>query len=261
MTISGIMPLRNAVQLGYPFELAIRSLRPLCDEVVILVDPWSEDDTLDRVRALSPDVIVESVWDQANHDGRSNEIARQTVIAYDRAGGDWILSLQADELLHEGEANIVRRGVEEAVRDGFTAIELTRWYFFGSLDRYRSNWTVPLPRLVQKSRWWPDPASGAMYFVPATEGDRKMPIPAGIYHYSRVGDPLAIARRVRNLDTFYHPTDRVASVEDVPEYVFDLRKLDTYVLGHEAEADKEAKLLPFPLDRHPEAARRYFLDG
>ena len=257
MRISGVLPLRCGVQLGYPFELAIRSLRPLCDEVVVLVDPESNDGTIERVAALGPDVLLESRWNLDNHDGLSDEIALQTARAIEAASGDWVLSLQADEVLHEREAAQTRLDVAWAEREGVTALKMVRWYFFGSLERYRSNWTVPLPRLVKRGAWRPDPASGAMYFVPCGE-QRAADTAGAIYHYSRIGDPLAIAKRVRNLDTFYHAPERLLSPDEVPPYTFELRKLDTYVRGHQAEPDGEAELLPFPLERHPAAALEHF---
>lgn len=257
MKISGVLPLRCGVKLGYPFELAIQSLRPLCDEVVVLVDPESNDGTLERVVELCPDVLVPSRWDLHNHDGMSDEIARQTALAIEACSGDWVLSLQADEVLHEREAAQTRRDVEWAEREGISALKMVRWYFFGSLERYRSNWTVPLPRLVRRAAWRPDPCSGAMYFVP--QGEQRAADTAGaLYHYSRIGDPLQIARRVRNLDTFYHPPERIAEEAEVAPYTFELRKLDTYVRGHAAEPDADAELLPFPRERHPAAALAHF---
>lgn len=263
MTISGILPLRNGVKLNYPFEIAIRSLQLVCDEVVVLVDPTSEDDSVARVRALSPDVLVESTWDTSNHNGKMHgEVAIQTATALAHASGDWVISLQADEVLHEKEVDVVRAGITWAETLGITALELVRLYFFGSLTQYRDNWTVPLPRLFKRGCWEPDPRSGAMYFVPVIGERRPMPrIDAKIYHYSRVGDPQAIARRVRNLDLLYHLPNRVASEANTPPYTFELRKLDTYVIDHQAEADETARLLSFPLDGHPAGVLEYFHAG
>lgn len=263
MKISGIIPLRNAVKLGYPFELAIRSMRPLCDEIVVLVDPTSEDDTLDRVRALSPDVTVESAWDMTNHDGMNDEIAKQTAIALDRATGDWVLSLQADELIHENDADRLREACTEADKHAWSAFEFQRIYFFGSLGQYRADWTFYLPRCFKRGHWRPDEKSGAMYFVPISSDERLAQRrlfcrPPKIYHYSRVGDPALIARRVRNLDTFYHAPDRVQPENEIANYSFELRKLDTYVVGHRAEIEPAAALLRFPLSGHPAMAREYF---
>lgn len=257
MTISGIMPLRNAVKLGYPFELAIRSLRPLCDEVVVLVDPTSEDDTLERVKALSPDRIVESAWDMTNHAGHVHgEIAKQTARACEAASGDWILSLQADEVLHEGEVGLLREAMARAEREGRTGIEMKRLYFYGDLGHIRDDWTVWLLRLFRKGHWAADPVSGAMQFIAATEGERRMHGPARIYHYSRVGDPMEVARRVRNLDLFYHLPATVGEVEEPYDFT-KTRKLDTYVKGHVAEVDPAATLTPFT-GTHPAGVREHF---
>lgn len=259
MKISGVLPLRNAVKLGYPFELAIRSLRPLCDEVVVLVDPTSEDDTLARVRALSPDVLVESPWDLTNHAGHVNcEISIQTARACAAASGDWIFSLQADEVLHENEAQDLRAACERAEREGVSALELLRLYFYGGLETYRQDWTLWMVRLFKKGHWQPD-RDGAMRFDPAVPGARKWATTAGrIYHYSRVGDPQQIAERVRNLDRFFHAPGEVEA-GPLPPYDFStLRRLDTYVLGHAAETEPRDLLLRFDIGGHPQAALEYF---
>jgi len=262
--ISGVMPLRNAVKLWYPFELAIRSLRPICDEVVVLVDPTSEDDSLARVRALAGEfrdfTVIESVWNMDNHKGfGESEIAKQTSIVCEAAGGDWIFSLQADEVLHEAEAESTRAACTTADADGVSALSLSRLYFYGGLTTYRDNWTVPCLRLFRRGKWVPDRFSGGMQFVPVSDAERSRLITSRIFHYSRVGDPAIVARRVRNLDTFYHEPAKVKAEEDIAPYTFDqLRKLDTYVEEHVTEADDDAKLCPFPLEGHPRAAIAHF---
>lgn len=258
MKISGVMPLRNAVKLGYPFELAIRSLRPLCDEVVVLVDPTSEDDTLARVRALTPDVIVESAWDTENHAGHVNcEITIQTRKAIAATTGDWIFSLQADEMLHESEIDQIRWEIEEADRHGITGIEFLRIYFYRTLTQVRVDWSIWMVRLFMQDRWKPD-VDGAMRFDPCAANERRMPSAAKIYHYSRVGDPHLIAERVRNLDRFFHAPETVQS-GDLPTYDFStLRRLDTYVIDAPTEIAENALLIPFPVERHPHAVQEHF---
>ena len=273
MRISGVIPLRNAVDLGYPFDLAIRSMFMFCDEVVALVDPMSDDDTIARVKAQTPRgrigqprptvkqlVIVPSAWDMTNHHGHTNcEISVQTAKACEAATGDWILSLQADELLHEDEIEPLRKVVEIADQKGITGIELERLYFYGSMEKVREDWTLWLLRLFKRGHWKPD-IDGAMRFDPCDSSEVRMRTQAGrIFHYSRVGDPKLIADRVRNLDRFFHAPEKVQDGE-LPPYDFgQLRKLDTYVVGHEAETADGARLMDFPLDRHPKMAREYFV--
>jgi hypothetical protein len=265
--ISGILPLRNAVSLGYPFDLAIRSMARLCDELVILVDPTSEDETVRRVESMAWPValgvdsilIVPSPWNMSNHDGHHNcEISVQTAKALERATGDWVLSLQADEALHEDEIDTIRAAVEVADKNGITGIELQRLYFYGSLEQIRDDWTLWLLRLFKRGHWKPD-VDGAMRFDPVSPNEKRGRLEAArLYHYSRIGDPKQIADRVRNLDCFFHAPDKVQAGE-LPPYDFDtLRKLDTYVVGHKTEIEEAAQLSDFPLSGHPTMAREYF---
>lgn len=258
MKISGVMPLRNAVKLGYPFRVAIRSLRPLCDEVVVLVDPTSEDDTLEQVRALGVDRIVESVWDMNNHQGHTNcEISVQTQKVCEAASGDWIMSLQADEVLHEDSAAELRAHIARAEGSSVTGIEMSRLYFYGSLEQYRVDWTLWLLRLFKRGLWKPD-VDGAMRFDPIDRSHLSMRVPNDLFHYSRVGNARQIADRVRNLDSFFHAPEKIAT-GDLPPYDFDtLRKLDTYVVGTSPEVDPGAQLAPYRLEEHPRAALEYF---
>lgn len=261
MKISGVLPLRNAIKLGYPFGLAIGSLRTLCDEVVVLVDPSSEDGTFDAVRKLCSmnvvDKVVESIWNMDNHDGHRNcEISVQTQRACDAATGDWVFSLQADEVLHENNIGAIRYAAQVADDSGASGVEMQRLYFYGSLAQYREDWTIWLLRFFKRGRWKPD-VDGAMRFDPIEPREQRIRIPQHIYHYSRVGDPRQIAERVRNLDLFFHSPERVAAGE-VPPYDFSsTRKLDTYVIGHAAEA-ADARLLSFRVEDHPRAVREFF---
>ena len=62
--ISGFTIVRNAIKLDFPVEASIRSILPVCDEVVVNVGR-SEDETLDLVRSIGdPRLrILETEWD------------------------------------------------------------------------------------------------------------------------------------------------------------------------------------------------------
>ena len=259
MKITGILPLRNGVALGYPFELAIRSLRDLCDEVIVGVDPTSDDDTLTRVRGLGiVDRVVESVWDMGNHDGHRNcEISVQTQRLIDVAEGDWIFSLQGDELLHEDEVWRLRDAARICEASGVSAVELLRLYFFGGLDRIRSDWTLWMVRFFRRGSWRPD-VDGAMRFDPIGDSMRARITSAHIWHYSRIGDPQLIAERVRNLDQFFHAPGAIES-GPLPPYDFSrTMALDSYVLGREGGGEAEGVLQYFDSRRHPKGIEEAF---
>ncbi len=258
----GVLILRNGVKLGYPFELAIRSLQRVCPVTVVSVDPTSEDDSVQRVQALQPTHVYLSEWDMCNHHGDGgDEVSIQTKKVCDwvhaTLAPEWIFSLQADEILHENDVEEIQASTLRRDADAFT---LSRLYFYGGLHQIRTNWTLPISRLFRPQAYTPDFYSGAMTFIPR-EGftHREQPLRAAIYHYSRVGDPLLVAQRGRNLDTFYHPPGKVLPEAQVAPYNFSvLRRLDSYLVGAQVEADPVAVLTPFPVQGHPAGVAEYF---
>lgn len=276
-TICGILPLRAGVALGYPFELAVRSLQRFCNHVVVSVDPTTADaeETVRRLWALNEDwgdtgrvEVISSSWDMTNHNGmNNNEISVQTdylieyVSAYCAQRDDWIYSLQADEIIHEDDASKLRELVERAAQEGLTGIEQERIYFYGDLETVRTDWTICMVRLFQRECWEPD-RDGAMRFWPAhhpgnvtVAQDWSDAVTVPIYHYSRIGDPKLIAERIRGLDRMFHAPEKVTE-GDLPAYDFVPRQLDTYV------KDAPAELAPGVLQpwtgNHPAGVRDFY---
>ena len=80
--VSGFTIVRNAIKLDFPVEASIRSLLPVCDEVVVNVGR-SEDETLALVRAIGdPKIrIVETEWDMSR---RNTVLGHETLRAMNR---------------------------------------------------------------------------------------------------------------------------------------------------------------------------------
>ena len=131
--ISGFTIVRNAVKLDFPVEASIRSILPICDEVVVNVGR-SEDETLDLVRAIAdPRIrVLETDWDMSR---RNTVLGHETLRAMRACTHPWGVYIQADEVLHErGAAALL-----EAVRayDGDARVEglLVRYlHFYGGFD-------------------------------------------------------------------------------------------------------------------------------
>ena len=77
MKVSGFTLVRNGIKYFYPFVEAIKSILPLCDELIVNVGE-SEDKTLEAVEAIGtclPDrqgekiKIIKSVWDMSLREG------------------------------------------------------------------------------------------------------------------------------------------------------------------------------------------------
>lgn len=143
--LSGFTLVKNATLREYPVEAVLRTLRAVCDEVVVNVGD-SEDDTLERVRdaagpadggpagdgpggrgASPPDGgdpapvrILERTWPEefGNH---LKELSDESNRALEACSREWALYLQADELLHEDDVPDLRRALARA--DGDDRVE------------------------------------------------------------------------------------------------------------------------------------------
>ncbi len=206
MKISGFSFVRNGTLYGYPFVESIQSLLPLCDEFVIAVGR-SEDDTLRKIQSIrsSKIRIIETVWDDSLRTG-GHVLAQQTDIALQQTSGDWAFYLQADEVVHEKDLDMIRDEAGRYLTD--TAIEgllFNYKHFYGSY-RYvgaSRRWYRREIRAVKNGigvQSWGD-AQGFRI------GNRKLrvkQIGASIYHYGWVKPPRIQQQKQRTFNRLWH---------------------------------------------------------
>jgi hypothetical protein len=131
--VSGFTIVRNAIKLDFPVEASIRSILPVCDEVVVNVGR-SDDETLALVRSIAdPKVrIIETEWDMTR---RNTVLGIETLRAMRACSNPWGLYIQADEVLHERGAAELAEAIQR--HDGDPMVEglLVRYsHFYGGFD-------------------------------------------------------------------------------------------------------------------------------
>jgi hypothetical protein len=208
MKVCGFTIIRNAVKLDYPVVEAIRSILPLCDEIVVAVGK-SEDNTLDLVRAIDPRVRVsETVWDDTQRQG-GRVLALETDKAFAAIpdDADWCFYIQADEVLHEKYLPAVKQAMETHLRDRRVDGLLFNYrHFYGSFDYVGDSWKWYRReiRIIRKDN--------QIFSYRDAQGFRKRPnqklrvklIPADIYHYGWVREPKAMRRKQEAFSSLYH---------------------------------------------------------
>lgn len=211
MKISGCTFVRNGFLLGYPVKESLHSLLSLCDEVIIAIGN-SEDDTLSYVQSLEhPKIkIIETIWDDSMREG-GHILAQQTNIALEQCTGDWVIYLQADEVLHEQDMETLRSSMHLAnQRPEIEGLLFTYLHFFGDYDHIGMGrqWYRREIRAFKNTgaiTSWKD-AQG--FRVKESEGKfrklRVMEIPVSIYHYGWVRNPSAYLRKQAAFGRLYH---------------------------------------------------------
>jgi glycosyltransferase involved in cell wall biosynthesis len=235
MKVTGFSFIRNAVTFQYPIEEAIRSILPLCDEVVVAVGR-STDNTRELVAAISPKVrIIDTDWDTSLKEG-GRVLAVETDKAYRAISPDtdWCIYIQGDEVLHEDGHEAIRQAMQRWKDDKQVDGLLLKYrHFFGSYDYIgvEGQWYRHEIRVLRRS--------DDIYSYRDAQGFRKgdnqklrvKPVDAYVHHYGWVQDPKVMKAKFNVKDNMYHGADNeIASASDVstivvPEgYAFSLVK-------------------------------------
>lgn len=228
MTISGFTFVKNGVLLDYPFLESIRSILPICQEVVIAVGE-GEDDTKERILALNePKIrIIDTVWDPQLRSG-GQVLAQQTNIALDHIKGDWGFYIQGDEVVHEKFLPAIQQAAELYLKDPKVEGLLFAFrHFYGSYDYVglSRDWYRNEVRMIKNLpfiRSYKD----AMGF--RTETGRKLnvkPIPAEMYHYGWVRTPDAQQKKKVLVSPLWHDDEWMKeNVDDNDKFRYNRRE-------------------------------------
>jgi len=254
MKISGFSMCRNAVKFCYPVKESILSLLPLVDEMVIAVGEGS-DSTLDLVSSMGIEKmkIVETTWDIDTF-ANGTIHAQQTDFAKDMCTGDWLIYLQADEVLHEKDYELIRSHCERELHnlevDGFLLNYLHFWGDFQHLQNSHS-WYKHEIRIVRNDpeiHSWQSAQSfrriknfdGQSYRQKrGTTKLRVKAIDAAVYHYGWVRPREVMIAKMNELDRIHsHHSARFSGAMDYG----DLDALPRFNLQHPAVMTEWIKL-------------------
>lgn len=229
MKVSGFTFIRNALTYDYPIVEAIRSILPLCDEVIVAVGN-SKDNTLDLVRNIDSKVrIIQTVWDE-NLRQSGRVLAIETDKAFDEisADSDWCIYIQGDEILPEQDHESVRNAMQKYLHDGATEGLLFNYrHFYGSYDYVGDsrNWYRKEVRVIRNDRRIRS-FRDAQGFKKEGRKLKVRQLEAYIHHYGWVKHPLHQQRKQRSFNRWWHDDDWVeTNIPDVP--TFDYRQIDS----------------------------------
>jgi glycosyltransferase involved in cell wall biosynthesis len=208
MKVSGFTFVRNGVKFDYPFLESIRSVLPLCDEMIVSVGN-SEDETLEMVQSIgSPKIkIMQTVWDDSLREG-----GRVLAVETDKAKAaisedtDWCIYIQADEVLHEKDYPAITEGMEKNLNDRrIDGLLFDHLNFYGSFDYIANSrkWQYKQIRIIRN-----DPAitsfRDAISFMKNGKRLKVKKIDATVYHYGWVRKPDAMQQKLETFNKMWH---------------------------------------------------------
>ena len=224
MKVTGFSFIRNAVKYNYPIEEALRSILPLCDQVVVAVGD-SSDGTRQLVAGIDPKIrIIDTVWDETIREG-GRVLAVETDKAFQAIGNeaDWCIYIQGDEVLHEDGYPAVREAMEKwKDHPEVDGLLFNYRHFFGSYDYVgsESRWYRHEIRVIRNNK--------GIYAYRDAQGFRKgdneklrvKPVDAWIHHYGWVQEPKVIKAKCIAKDKIMYnmegDEENIVVAEDYP---------------------------------------------
>ena len=232
--LSGFTIVRNAIRLDFPIVPAIRSLLEACDEVVVNVGK-SDDDTRDLVASVDdPRIrILDTEWDFSK---RNLMLAIETQRAMEVCRGTWGIYVQADEVLHEDGARILRQRTREWDRDERVEALLVRYlHFYGGFDTIATNrrWYRREARCVRLGRGI-RPYQGAQGFRvgPEYRRVRARATDAVMFHYGWARPARAIREKHEASKVIYPWSRERSAQEQARGYLEWMPLLQRFAGGH-----------------------------
>jgi len=243
-TLGCSIALWNGVKHDFCFEECIRSVLPICQEVVVALIP-SSDGTLERLLAIEdPKIkIVEYDSDIPKADGLW--VMNWTNFARERLATDYNLQMDADEVLHEDSY----QKILDRIQGKEVSLLCQRWNFWNDpwhMIPFGHCCGHEVLRVAPTRMWLPAD-------VPLPQGQDAMNLQIDardvhIFHYGFLRHPEAFFEKERILQTAftggYDPKLDPASKEG---------KAWTNVITHPAPVEQFH-------GRHPEIARKWLIE-
>ncbi len=225
MKVTGFTIVRNGVKFDYPFIESIKSVLPLCDEMIVAVGN-SEDETLALVQDIdSPKIkIIQTIWDDSLREG-----GRVLAVETDKAKAaisedtDWCIYIQADEVLHEKDYPEIRKAMEDNLEDEhIDGILFDHLNLYGSFDYIADSrkWAYKQIRIIRND---PNITSfrDAISFMKNGKRLKVKEIDAAVYHYGWVRHPKAMQDKMESFNKMWHDDEWMdKNFEKVNEFDF-----------------------------------------
>ena len=244
MKVSGFTIIRNGIKFGFPIIEAIKSILPVCDEMIVAVGN-SEDDTLGLIKSIDSEKIriIETIWDDSLREG-GKVLAVETDKAFDAISpdSDWAFYIQADEVMSEKDMPAIKEAMlkwkDNTKVEGLLFKHIN---FYGSFDYIADSrkWLYNQIRVIRNDKQihsWKD----AMSFRKNNKLLKVKPVNATVYHYGWVKHPKAQQAKREAFEKLWHNDDYVEKyIAQTNE--FDYSKIDTLARfeGEHPEVMKE----------------------
>lgn len=197
------------MKYDYSFKESLLSLTPITQQTYLALDK-GDDSTSLELTSIPALKLIPSIWDMSLKKGLVLSVETNKALAALRAdhGEDnnaWGIYLQADEVLHEDDYEILKADLEKAQAEGYDAISF----------RYLHFWQTHHHVVISK-KWYPHEIRAIKLNTPIESwGDAQgfknqkkvFYTEARIFHYGHVREQSSYNEKMREMGKFYHASE------------------------------------------------------
>ncbi len=197
------------MKYDYSFKESLQSLAPLVEKIYLALDR-GDDTTEEEIKKFPFVKIIPSVWDMSLKKGLVLSV--ETNIALEALRADqgieenaWGIYLQADEVLHPDDYEILKNDIEKAQAEGCDAISF----------RYLHFWLTHHHLAISK-KWYPNEIRAIKLKSPIeswgdAQGFRNYKkifyTEARIFHYGHVREKNSYKEKMHDMGKLYHSAE------------------------------------------------------
>lgn len=212
--ISGFSIIKNGISLGYPFIESLKSLEPLCDEIVVGVgfddqECLKDDGTWELLHKTFPSSkfhFFKSYWDPAIS-SQGLILSQQTNLALKKCRGVFCQYLQSDEILHENEIQPIKELAKEFQENKEVESFVFNYiHFYGNPSTYKYTRNVYRRevRLIRKDANLQSYLDAQGFRHQDGSKPKALLTPFHIYHYGWAREQELMDKKNKAFSKFYH---------------------------------------------------------
>ncbi|MCK5847438.1 MAG: glycosyltransferase family 2 protein [Bacteroidales bacterium] len=241
MQIDGFTYVRNGIKMGYPFIPSIKSILPIVDQLFVVVGD-SDDGTREAVEAIGNKkiVIIDSIWDDEMR--KNGQVFReQANIGLRNSKADWLIHIQADEVILEDSRDAILEGIKEADKNPeVDGLLFPYYHFWGDYNHIRHtrrthNFEIRAFKNNRNIMSYKD-SQGFRIFKDGDEDGVKLKVikvPVQIFHYSYTRHPQLMSNKSNYFNRFWHNNDWLKENKVQEDFDFNaVDKLEVFEAKH-----------------------------
>jgi len=219
MTVSGFTFIYHALELDYPVVECIKSMLPICDEFIVNVG-LPDDGTIDLIKSIDDKIkIITTPWYPKRIRPGGWRYDQFADIPLFTCSGDWILFMQADEIVHEQDLTKIEEAMSKYTDDlEVEGLLLKYYHFYGGYDFYRIDrrWPPAGVRIVRNGINVYSAGDAQTFYIADRKRMRHLKVAdigAHIYHYGWARQPEKMKKKKVSTAKYWHSKEQISKIE------------------------------------------------